>query len=282
MDFFDLPAPTTVPAQPAGYYFVIRCEPDPFTGERLNVGVCAVDVQGKRYVKAISEPGRLECLYGDNAAMVVSMAQTAAACALQGLGSPSSQIVFDNPLPFYNTSVEDAIVSVFSEQVTVAIPKKITNGNQKHKMDDETAWNMVADNIRLIKGLQADVIANTPQVLIETDRGLRSVVVPLQPKHGAGTVRSADYSPTTLKSHLMDSLLDLDCAARYRQKRSLGMFILRPSQLTFKEDGAIDAAIDSIAFRAPSNLHLEVSHDSMILARAINKWADSLNYNNDT
>lgn len=276
MDFFNLPSLAAEPTKPAGYYFVIRCEPDPFTGEQLNIGVCAIDPSGKRHVKVITEPGRLECLYGENACLVVSMAQTAAACAMQGLGSPSSQIVFDIPLPYYHTSAQDVLASAFAEQVTVAIPKKSNDTSNKNKLDDEAAWTMVANDIRLLKGLQADVIANTPQVLIETGRGARSVMVPLQPAHGAGTVRSADYSTQTLKSHLMDSLLDLDCAARYRRKRGLGMFILRPKKATVKEASAIDAAIDSIAFRAPSNLYLEVSDDSMTLAQAINSWADSL------
>ena len=50
----DLP-----PAVASGQVFVIRCEPDPFTGERINVGVCVQDASGKRHVRCIEEPGRL-------------------------------------------------------------------------------------------------------------------------------------------------------------------------------------------------------------------------------
>ena len=34
----------------AGNVFVIRCEPDPFTGERINIGVCVQEAGGKRHV----------------------------------------------------------------------------------------------------------------------------------------------------------------------------------------------------------------------------------------
>lgn len=273
IDFAALQSSPQATLEAAGHIFVIRCEPDPFTGERINVGVCVVDAAGNRLVKVIQEPGRLECLYGDSGgAVVVSMAQAAAACAGAGKGSPSSQILFDPPTPFFNSDPKAMLESTFADQVTVALPKKTSNARKT--VDDEAALKLVSDHIKNMKGLQADVLANTPQVLVNTDRGPRAVTVPLQPPQGVGTIRSADYSPQSLKTHLMDSLLDLECAARYRKKKHLGIFILRPSNEPEKTAKITDEIIDSVAFRAPRDLYLEVQFDSKALAECVTEWAE--------
>lgn len=260
--------------QQSGVVMVLRCVPDVFTGERLNIGVAAIDPNGKRACKVITEPGRLECLYGEAAANVLLLAKAAEEAFMAGAPMPTGQITLDEPAPFYNTTLDDVVQQVFADQVTVALPRR--QDSSKKSLDDEEAWRLVSNHIKLKQHLQADVIASTPHVLIETERGTRSVTAPLQPKHGVGTVRSADYSAATLKAHLMDSLLDLECAARYRNKRGMGIFILRPENETMKTASAIDAVIDSITFRAPSNLHMEVSQDSQSLAGRVTDWAASM------
>lgn len=269
-----LPNPTTTSMQQAGVVMVVRCVPDLFTGERLNIGVVAIDNTGRRLAKMISEPGRLDCLYGDAANNVLWLAKAAEEAFLKCASMPSPQIIIDDPAPYYNSSLEDVLNNVFADQITVALPRR--QDATKKALDDESAWIEVANQIKLMKGLSADVIANTPHVLIETERGTRAVTAQLQPAHGVGTVRSADYSPATLKTHLMDSLLDLECAARYRNKRGMGIFILRSDRETVKSAGAIDAVIDSVAFRAPRSLHLEVSQDSHTLAESVAEWAESM------
>ena len=106
----------------AGQVFVIRCEPDPFTGERINVGVCVITASGQRLVRCVEEPGRLECLYGPGATSVLSLAKIAGACAARGLPSPSPQITVDDPLPYYHATAEEILRITFQEQVTVARP----------------------------------------------------------------------------------------------------------------------------------------------------------------
>lgn len=269
-----LSTPTQQALQQGGVIMVLRCVPDVFTGERLNIGVAGIDQQGRRACKVVTEPGRLDCLYGESASDVVLLAQAAAEAFMAGAAMPTSQVTLDAPSPFYNTALEEAVQQVFADQVTVALPRR-QDANKK-TMGDEEAWQQVSDHIKLQQNLQADVIAGTPHVLIETERGSRSVTAQLQPKHGVGTVRSADYSASTLKTHLMDSLLDLECAARYRSKRGMGIFILRPKQESHKSAAAIDAVIDSITFRAPRNLFVEVSQDSQTLAGSVVEWAASM------
>lgn len=274
IDFATLSKPTAATWAAAGQYFVIRCTPDPFTGETLNVGICVVEPNGKRHVKVITEAGRLECLYGDSgASLVVSMAGIAGAFALQGLSAPSDQISFDPPSPYFNASPQETLEAAFAEQITVAIPRKQEKAIKT--VDDDTALSIVSNEIKRKLGLQADFLAQSQQLIINTDQGPRTIRVPLLPPLGAGAVRSADYSVQSLKSHLMDSLLDIECAARHAKKKYLGMFILRPEHHTPKQATAIDNVIDSIAFRAPRNLRLEVSYDAPSLADHICEWAEA-------
>lgn len=251
--------------------FVIRCVPDPFTDERINVGVCAIDAEtGVRFVKVISEPGRLHCLYGDMAYSVVNLAQVAGEAAQKGLSSPSSQIIFDVPSPFFNSTAASVVENTFADQISVAIPQR--EQKQQAQVDDDLALQKVADAIKLQRTFDFDLIANTPQVIVQTERGPRPMKIPLQPKNGVGTVKSAYYSASTLKSHLLDSILDLECAARYREKTHLGMFILRRNDENRKDMASIDSVIDSIAARASRHMYIEVATQPDELAEACAKW----------
>lgn len=272
-DLFRATASQPVFSKPAGMVFVIRCVPDIYTDERVNVGVCAIDAAtGKRHVKVIDEPGRLQCLYGPQAYSVVALAAAAGEAAFAGLAPPSSQIVFDEPAPFYNTSASEVVLNTFLDQVTVARPKRNTGDGEL--VDDMQAMQEVADAIKLHGHFGLDLLANTPMVIINTDRGPHTMNIPLQPRNGVGTVRSAYYSPATLKNHLMDSVLDLDCAARYRKKNHQGLFILRPKNMPRPKAKAIDQVIESVAYRAPTKMKIEVASDAHELARYCSKWAD--------
>lgn len=265
------PASQLAQAQEAGRLFVIRCMPDAFTGEMLNVGVCAIDAKGNRSVKVITEPGRLSCLYGEAAHNIVALAATARDAAMLGHAAPSAQLVFDTPEPFYNVSLAEVVEHTFADQVTVALPHRAPTG--PGMLDDEQALEQVANAIKLAKGLDMELLANTPQVLLNTDKGPRALRIPLQPRNGVGTVRSAYYSHTTLRMHLMDSVLDMECAARYRQKKHMGVFILRPEKAAKEVIKQVDAVIDNIAYRAPRAMVLEVAYDAPTLAQAIEHWA---------
>lgn len=266
-----LAEPAASYAQPMGMVFVIRCIPDMFTDERLNIGVCVIDSKGQRYAKVINEAGRLECLYGESAKTVVHMALVAKDAALAGHKSPSSQIVFDVPTPFYNTTPRDVLHSTFADQVTVALPHR--DQNQPEMLDDTQALTQVTEAIKQKIGLDFELLANTPQVIIQTDKGARTMNIPLQPKKGVGTIRSAWYSAQTLKTHLMDSVLDLECAARYRNKTHMGLFILRNPNMDRRLADQIDTVIDNIVYRTPKAMHLEVSDDAYTLADHARDWA---------
>lgn len=258
--------------QPAGMVFVIRCVPDIFTSEQFNIGVCAIDNNGNRKAKVITEPGRLSCFYGESASNVVLLAQAALEAALAGVQPPSSQIIFDTPTPYYNVTIEDLVANTFADQVTAALPHR--QSSEKEMIDDEKAWEKVSDAIKLAKKLDTPMLANTPQVIIQTEKGLRTLRVPLQPINGVGTIRSAYYSPSTLKTHLMDSVLDMECAARYRNKKHMGLFILRPPKASKELNKQLDAVIDGIAYRAPVTMVMDQGYSPNDLANLVTHWAE--------
>lgn len=258
--------------QAAGHVFVIRCTPDAFTSEVLNIGVCAIDATGRRKAKVITEPGRLQCLYGESSHNIVALAAIAKEAAEMAHGAPSNQVIFDTPAPYYNATLDDVLAHTFADQVTVALPQRATAN--ENPLDDEQALLAVTDAIKTKLAFNMELLANTPQVIINTERGPRSVRVPLQPRNGVGTVRSAYYSHATLKNHLMDSVLDMECAARYREKKHTGIFILRPAKASREATKQVDAVIDNIAYRAPKSMMLEVAYDAPTLAQTIAQWAE--------
>lgn len=270
LDWLKPTAPGLALAE-AGRMFVIRCIPDVFTGESFNVGVCAIEATtGRRKVKVITEPGRLACFYGDSAANVVALAQAGAEAAESGASSPSEQIIFDMPTPYYNASLDDLVTNTFGLQVTAAIPYK--DKKEKEQITDEDARQITINAIKTARALDTEFIASTPMVILNTDTGPRQVYIPLQTRQAVGTIRSADYSPDSLKVHLMESVLDMEAAQRWREKRAAGLFILRPTSKNKKLNDAIDRTIDAVLWRCNKSLHVDIEPTAQELADKIGKW----------
>lgn len=282
--------PQTAPAEAAGRVFVIRCIPDPFTGESLNIGVCGVSAAGTRVVKVITEAGRLNCLYGDSARAVVNMAAVAKYCLEHNLPSPSEQIVFDDPLPYFNSSVEQVVADAFADQVTVALPQRVNRATPQ--VDDQAA---LAALRREMKQLSLELSANEvlpaePAVLIPThDSAMpRTVHIPIRPAYGYGAVRSADYSGHSLRGHLLESLLDLSFAGRYRRNRlygeaagvklpALAIFVMHNPQASALRRKDADRVIEDLAPKAAGLVDLVPAIGSADMARAVWDWVGQNN-----
>lgn len=274
----SLSVPRSQPLSQTGQYYLIKVMADEFAGEVLNVGVSVIAQDGTRHVKCISEAGRLECLYGENGAkVVVALASLAKSAAELGEQSPTPSIIFTDPMPLYNSKAEDALKMIFRDAVTVAIPQrasKTDEGSADWKTDAVII--KIYDWLRLndVDGLANSIIPSSPETIVETSRGLRKVRIPLQPKNGAGAVRSAAYSAQTVKSHLMDAVLDIECAAEHRSLKSTGLFIVRPTDSVPKDElYKMDKLIDSVAFRVPKNMAVEVEPTAESLAEKIQDWA---------
>lgn len=258
--------------EPAGYVLLLRCEPDPYRGEWLNVGVAGIDRAGRRAVRVIEEPGRLACLYGADTDSVLWLAKLAAESFLEKQNStPSPQIQFSDPLPYYHKALQEAVDETFADTVTVALPDKEPRRRRK-QVTHEDAWRRFVDVLKQRSARADEIIATVPHVFFPGKDGRsRHVYAPLQPPNGAGTLRSADYAPGTLRVHLMEAVLDIECAGRVRSLAKLGLFILRPAQSDLTEQ--VDEVIDSVAYRASREMTIEVSDTVTELADAVDRWA---------
>jgi len=267
-------APTETMVE-AGRVFVIRCIPDVFTGEMFNVGVCAIEAAtGRRMVKAITDPGRFACFYGESASNVVFLAQAGAQAAMDGAESPSEQIIFDKPTPYYNSTLERLVSETFDMQVTAAIPQR-PKANDVQQITDDMAREQSINAIKKARAMDTGFISSTPFVLLNTDHGPRPVYAPFQTAKAVGTIRSANYGAESLKMHLLESVIDLEAAQRWRNKPHAGLFILRPASKDKKHSTQIDNVIDHIAWRCNKSLRIEVEPTPDSLAYRICEWADA-------
>jgi hypothetical protein len=111
--------------------------------------------------------------------------------------------------------------------------------------------------------------------MLNTDSGPRPVFIPLQTAQAVGTIRSAHYGADSLKMHLLESVLDMEAAQRWRNKPAAGLFILRPPGKDKKHADQIDKVIDAVAWRCNKSLHLDVEPTAELLASRIGQWADA-------
>ena len=275
----DLSAPPSLISEfkETGLAFNIRCTPDIFTGESLNIGVCIVDADGARTGKVITEPGRLACLYGEECAGgIVQLAQIALCEALEGKVSPSPNIVFDEPTPIYNLSPLEALDDLFASQVTIAIPQRQA---APARLPATPTNRIIAKLYNLMRQSDSDnanqIIPSSPQTVVNTRKGSRAVQIALQPAHGGGIIQSAAYRPQTLRSHLLNALLDLEWAAEARDLKRLGFFIVRPTDWPEIRQLEVDRAIDDVVDRIPTRIRVEVESDLNRMANHIFDWAQA-------
>lgn len=263
--------------QQTGMSYVIRVIPNLFTGEVLNIGITVITTEGRRAVKVIDEPGRLTCLYGEQAAeSLVFLAQIAKEAAESGAPSPSHNIIYSDPLPFFNMHPEDALNHFFKDQVTVAIPfpdEKRKTQEKKLRTDDVRAkvYSLIKQKTSAFSG--DSLIAQSSFQAIPTPNGdTRNIIIPLLPKNGIGGLESADYTNQSLKLHLMDALLDIECVAKHKGFKKLGLFIAKPENVPAYRTTEIENAIDYVMWRAPSECKVVQESNLDRLTEEILEW----------
>jgi hypothetical protein len=274
------PPPVAHTWQPVGHALTIRAMPDAFTREVLNIGVAMVLNNGTRIAKVVDEPGRLSCLYGEQQShAILLMAKIAYEAFLSGESSPSPTIIFSEPTPVFHMTPENALESLFKDQVTVAIPQRAAQGDSEEgALPTDTlraqVYGYIRDNTEPMIG--DTIIPQSTLAVVNTAKGPRTVRVPLQPPTGLGALESADYSGQTVRIHLMDALLDVEFAAEARNIKRLGLFIARPSRpgVSDRQLREIDNAIDNVTGRAPRNCRVEVETKVERLAEHILDWSE--------
>lgn len=261
-----------------GAWCRIFAEPDSFTGERINIGVGIVDREGRRYSKVITERGRLECVFGTNDAdSILMLADTAKKCFEAGTTPLFENVFFGDPIPLLNRAPSDALGELFLDQVTFALPHRAETKKPKDWLDKEETRSKVYELIRQkIPSNKVELlIPEHQEIQVPIGGANRVVKVPLQPRNGAGALESACYSTATVKSHLMDSMLDIQTVATARHLKHVGMFVFRSTTGLSKISlHKMDNLIDDVLWRAPKNWKIEIESDPEVLTEKILDWSD--------
>lgn len=257
----------------SGRWVRITATPNPFTGERINVGVAAKGHDGQWRVRVMESMGRLECLYGEEGAEnVLFVAALAKERLEQGGILDLPGVSLSEESVFFHMGADEAVAAFFSEQVPLATEEP--KAGRQPSITSDTVRRQVYDHMRLKAGGLADlVIPQSPSALIEHDGKQRSVEVPLQHPQAFGALESAGYrSEQGLRLRLADALIDLEAAAQYRGVKRLGYFIARPTEMEPELMDRIDNAIDRMAWRMPKNCRFEVEDSTEALADKIIEW----------
>jgi hypothetical protein len=262
-----------------GAWFRIIAEPDSFTRERFNIGIGIIDTEGRRYVKVLTERGRLECVFGpSNADSILMMAETAARCFEAGTAMLFENIILSDANPLYDRLPKQAIEQLFSDQVTFAAPQRIESARPAAWLSRtetrETIYEIIRERIPATR--HNGLIPQSLGMRVDNGSGKRKLVhIPLQPANGAGGLESACYSLGTVKTHLMDSMLNLQAVANANELKRVGMFVLRPATgMSQRQRLAMDNVIDDVLWRAPRTWTKEVEEDPAELTNRILEWAD--------
>lgn len=262
--------------EPRGMAFTMRVVPDLFTGEIINIGVTVISPDGVRLVRVLETTNRLKCFYGDEGARhILSLAEVARASALAGAPSPSPNVQFDAPTPFFHISAEQALASLFDDQVSAARLAPSEESEAAATLGSDKLRAQIYNFLKLKAPSSADsIIPQSPMTMIQTRRGPRGIRVPLQPIGAVGGLESADYAAATVKLHLMNAALDLECAAETLGRPKLGFFVARPiGQRAEIEESRIDSAIDYVVARLPARCQVEIESNVETLADRIIAWA---------
>ena len=257
-----------------GMWCRIVVEPDTFTGERFNIGVGIVDNTGKRMAKVITEKGRLECVFGTNdAESILMMAELARKCFETGSTPLFENVIFGEAMPLLNQAPTTALQELFVDQVTFALPQRSEttkpNGWLTREQTRDKVYQIIRD--RVSPSQAQSLIPATPIIKVAGIVGsAKAVKIPLQPFGGAAGLESACYSPATVKTHLLDAMLDIQTHASTMQLQRVGMFVLRPiTGLSKKSLQNLDNAIDDVLWRAPKAWRIEIEGNTDCLTDKI-------------
>ncbi len=253
----------------------IQITPDIFTGERLNIGIGVRLPSGAVRVKIMETPGRLTCFYGEAGAENILFAASLYRDAVEaGLPSPVTNIFEADRQPIYNTDTDEALVSLFFDQVSAA---KIET-KKPHTINSVRREKLTADIYRIIRKArptEADsIIPQSPMTILQTEKGSRPARIPIQGESAfAGLESAAIRTSHVIQFNLMNALLDVEVACRAKQVSKMGMFILRPNTQNEEWNTMVDNAIDRVLWRAPSNCYFSADSDHEKLAGKIIDFA---------
>lgn len=254
----------------------VQIAPDVFTGERINVGIGIRLPSGAVRIKVMTEPRRLACFYGEMGAENILFAAALYRDAREaGLPSPVDNIMEDDPQPIFNVDPEEALLALFRDQVSAARTDETPAHTEEAVIRRDKLAAQVYQFIRQARPDEADhIIPQSPMAIVHTERGSRPARVPIQAANAfAGLESAASKTSYTIQFNLMNALLDVEAACRWRKIARMGMFILRPKTHDAKWNLLVDNAIDKVLWRAPSQCHIDDAFDIAELSTKVMAFA---------
>lgn len=253
----------------------VQLAPDIFTGERFNVGIGVRLPSGAVRVMVMTEPGRLPCFYGETGAEnILFAAALYKEAAEAGKPSPVDNIIESDRQPIFNVAPEEALASLFRDQVSAA------RESDKPKADDATVkrdalTTNIYNFIRKERPEEADrIIPQSPLAIVQTEKGARPARVPIQAENAfAGLESAAIKTSHIIQFNLMNALLDVEAACRWRKIGRMGMFVLRPDTRDERWNTMVDNAIDKVIWRAPPECVIDASSNIAELSAKIMEFA---------
>lgn len=262
-----------------GEWFNIRICPDLYTQELINIGVGLVSQDGDVHAKLVDQPGRLECLYDkagiENIMFLVEVIKDS--IHEEGLTPPSPHIIYSEKKYTTGTSVDEILDYIFKQTVTVAAPGRELP-NEENAYTDTDVRKSVIEYIKAHAGINAEkIIPTRPYIIIGEGNNKHRLDIPIQGNGLLGNILSANYSPNSLKMHLLEANMNLEVAAKEHKSDRLGVFIFHPKRVVNNKKilNNIDHVIEDTYWKWQRlNVHMDVEDSIEILGKRMMNWAN--------
>lgn len=223
---------TSVPSLVKGKWYRVQWTPDLSAGERLNLGVAFVPVDGKPYVQTIEEFGRLRCLFDESAEFHARLACRVAELMVESEPNPE---MWNNPQLriveggfAQGESTTEIVDRLMSDVVPLGVPQR-SRAEQHKPINQKRAYKQVNDALSFRLGNKyREHVPENPKV--STEIGI-NLFLPFRRSQGseAATLVSADFTkPEKIKGELYIGQRDITMATRQNEFKRGAMFILRP------------------------------------------------------
>lgn len=222
----------SVPSLVKGKWYRVQWTPDLSAGERLNLGVAFVPVDGKPYIQTIEEFGRLRCLFDESAEFHARLACRVAELMVESEPNPemwnTPQLRIAEGGFAQGESTIEIVDRLMADVVPLGVPQR-SRAEQHKPTNQKRAYKQVNDALSFRLGRKyREHVPENPKV--PTEIGI-NLFLPFRRSQGseAATLVSADFTkPEKIKGELYIGQRDITMATRQKEFERGAMFILRP------------------------------------------------------
>jgi hypothetical protein len=211
----------------------VRWQPNPSTGELLNIGVVFETAQGTTHVRMLDYFDRLKCLYdGSLAKDAKFLIDVTREALVAGIALPASNVVLSEPKFASGSSSEDILSMLFAATVPLGTPRETLLAHERSSslmtQRTEDVRRIVLNELKRISGEKASRIINSEGYMQVNDGNrVYQLDIPLHTQTALGTIVSvkSKLPRTELALHRADT--DLQIARQIYSKDDLFMYVVR-------------------------------------------------------